>query len=279
MSLLKSLAIAQELLLPPKPALWLPQAPAIIRPIEKQRAPLLAGTLLNPFWTGPATGPQYVGGQVASTVGTISDWPVNFALTGGLAATPADGDYVIVAYAIAFNSDRDVQMTTSGYTSIGADTYSNDASDINAEVFAKFMSGTPDTSVTLFQTESVQAAGAVHISVWRGVNVTTQMDVAAVVASGIDTMLADPGSITPVTSGAKIVAIGMTNPNTNTNIYTSGDLTDFQSVNQADTLRCLIGGGYASWAGGAFDPAAFTIAGSDSTACAWIAYTFALRPA
>ena len=253
----------------PSPAIvHKPEPPRIIRP-EKPGL-LMSATFPFPVFSpasAAATGIQYVGGQVASTVGVTSDWTVNFALTGGLAATPAAGDYVIVAYAVSFNTDRDISIASPGdYVSIGTDTYANDTNDTNAEVFAKFMGGSPDTSVTLTQTGNVQAAGTVYISVWRGVNIATPMDVAAVVLSGIDTMLADPGSITPVTSGAIIVAIGAANPSSNGNIFTSSDLSDFKSVNQIDTLRSLIGGGYKVWTSGAFDPAVFSIGGSDNAA-------------
>lgn len=230
--------------------------------------------------TAPAatSGIRYVGGYVQGFVGTTSNVTISLtSLTGGLASAPAAGDLVIVYFGTCSIVDRD--LVVGGYIEV-ADLYVNDGVDTNLAAAYKFMGGTPDTSFTLTGgTRSSTDAGTVAVQVWRGVNATTPLDVAATTATGLNTVLCNPPAITPVTSGAVIVAGGAGGHVDGIQTYSSSDLTGFRSVGSDDSNDVTIGLGYKVWTSGAFDPAQFTRGGADSVSYSWAAVTLALRPA
>lgn len=229
----------------------------------------------------PASSIQYVGGKTWTTTGTSGTTSVSLTdLTGGLASAPAAGDFVIVAYNVGGNldPDRDVQVTT-GYTEV-ADIFGNSFMQANLGVFYKFMPGTPDTTVTMGQTfGSGIYGGAAVIQVWRGVNVTTPMDVTATTAVATGTSNPNPPSITPGTSGAIIIAAGGGALNQSGSwSHTSSDLSNFRTDYVNTVADVSIGMGSYAWTSGAFDPAEW--AGGEVTGNnAWAAVTMALRPA
>jgi len=197
-------------------------------------------------------------------------------LTGGLASSPSENDLVVLSYAIGSGADIDVTVTTSGYIEI-ADIRANDDNDANLGVFRKFMSSSPDTSVTVGQTTNTTYPGAVAIQVWRGVNVTTPLDVAATTATGLDTGQPSPPAITPSTSGSVVIVAGAASQPTGA-VFTSSDLSNFITATSPDTLDTVVGMGSFDWTSGTFTPATWggsTTASTDS----WAAVTLALRPA
>lgn len=224
----------------------------------------------------------YVGGQVGSFVGKTSATTVTFALTNGSASTPAAGDLVIVAYSVGSTADRALTIqnaSTVNYTLAGSELYQNDNFDSNLRVAYRFMpSPTPETSMVLSQTFSTNDAGAYTIHVFRGVDPSTPLDVAAVIAGAINTRLANPGSILPITSGALIYVVGAAAAATG-GTYTAAYLTDFRATTQADNNDAMIGSGYVNWTSGTYDPAIFTGGGTASSTDSWNAVTLALRPA
>jgi hypothetical protein len=143
----------------------------------------------------------------------------------------------------------------------------------NLRVAYKFI--TSDTTVTFGPTGSTADAGAMAVYVFRGVNVSTPLDVTPTTATGSGSAAANPPSITPVTGGSYIVCVG-SHGSASGAVFTSSDLTDFITVTSSDTNDGTIGiGHYTDWASGAFDAAAFgTAAGSLS---AWSAMSIALR--
>lgn len=220
----------------------------------------------------------YVGGKTWSRAGATSTTNVSLTdLTGGIASAPAENDYVVVMQGIGSNADRAV-ATTSGYTEL-ADIYANGTTyDANLGVDAKFMGSTPDTTVTIGSSGSANDAQAARIMVFRGVDLTTPMDVAVVTATGTGTAKPNPGAITPITTGSVGVFSGAQAAATAAAL-TSSDLTAFASVNQADTNDIAVGAGYIEWSGsGAMDPAVFG-GGSNNSANSWAAVSIALRPA
>ncbi len=220
----------------------------------------------------------YVGGKTWSRAGATSTTNVSLTdLTGGIASAPAEGDYVIVHQGIGSNADRAV-ATTSGYTEL-SDIYANGTTyDANLGVDAKFMTSTPDTTVTIGSSGSSNDAQAARIMVFRGVDQTNPMDVAVVTATGTGTGKPDPGALTPATTGAVGVFSGAQAAATAAAL-TSSDLTAFASVNQADTNDIAVAAGYIEWSGsGAINPAAFG-GGSSNSANSWAAVSLALRPA
>lgn len=225
---------------------------------------------------------QYVGGKTWTTTGTGSTTSVSLTdLTGGLAAAPAAGDFVVVAYTIGGNGDpdRDVAVT-SGYTEV-ADLYANSFIETNFGVFYKFMPGTPDTTVTMGTTFGAGVyGGAAAIHVWRGVNVTTPMDVTAVTVTGTGTSNPNGDPITPTTADAVILVAGGGGLNQSGGSYShaSSDLSNFQTAWVDSIIDVSVGLGSFEWTSGAFDPAAWT--GGETTGNnSWAAVTLALRPA
>lgn len=224
---------------------------------------------------------NYVGGQVASFAGKTGATTVTFALTGGIATTPAAGDLVIVAYSVGSTADRALTIQNASavnYTLAGSELYQNDTYDSNLRVAYRFMPGTPETSMVLSGTGSTADAGAYTIHVFRGVDPTTPLDVAAVVAGGIDSRLANPNPITPITSGAWLYVAGAASGGTG-GTYTAAYLSNFRATNSVDTNDALIGAGYTTWTSGTYDPAAFAGGGTNTVNDSWTAVTLALRPA
>lgn len=223
---------------------------------------------------------EYVGGYAAIVTSSSSNVTVTFGgnLTGGLASSASAGDLVVVYFAVG--STADVNLVIAGYTEV-ADLYINDTYDANLAVGYKVMGSTPDTTVTLTGgTLGTANAGAIAIQVWRNVDPLLPLDVAAVTATSTNSAAANPPAITPVTSGAVIVAGGAAAHARGSVTFSSSDLSGFVTSGGANnTNDATVGLGYATWTSGAFDPAAFTFNSTDSGQHSWAAVTLALRPA
>lgn len=199
-------------------------------------------------------------------------------LTGGLAAAPAENDFVLVAYANGSAGDDNLSVVTAGYTEI-AEPWGNDTDDVNLSVSRKHMSGSPDTEVVVGPTGFAGRPGVVIVHVYRGVNLTTPMDVTATTATGIDGSAVNPPSITPVTSGAKIVVAGAQAFDGTMTAFSATDLDNFRQEEHNASAQFVRGGmGSKDWTSGAYDPPAWT-GGTTNAAAAWAAVTVALRPA
>lgn len=247
-------------------------------------------TALQQILMSAVKGPiQFVGGATAvkdgATTGT-STIPLNSGLTGGISASAQSGDFVIATFSGADtgNIDRTYSISdgTTEYTAI-ADLFSNSTADVNFRAAYKFI--TADTATTFGPTGTTNAKGTMSVYVFRNVNTTTPLDVAATTATAINTRIANPPSITPITSGAFIVAIGVGGVG-QTATYSSSDLINFFTAVPAGLSTFFTPGGTvlgighkADWVSGAFDPAAFTLSIADSTSVGFCAVTIALRPA
>lgn len=228
--------------------------------------------------TAPAAAIQYVGGTSAAVTGsTATTTNVSLtSLTGGLASAPADGDVVIVYYGVGSTADRNLSVTTSGYIEV-ADIYANDTFDANLSVSYKRMTSTPDTQVTVSATGATGDAGAVAIHVWRGVDSVVVFDTAAITATGTNSVLCNPGAITPVTAGTVIVAGGAGAHNAGVQTFTSSDLSNFVTLGGPNSTNDVtVGLGSKTWTSGAFNPAAFGFSAADNAAFSWAAVTLAL---
>lgn len=227
---------------------------------------------------GLPKGIQFVGARTATFVGTSSNVIILLtSLTGGLATQPAAGDFVLIYFATGSTVDRN--LIVSGYTEV-EELYSNSFFDTNLVVAYKFMTGTPDTSITLTGgTGSASDAGTVYVSVWRNVNTTTPLDVTPTTSLLFQSVLANPAEITPITTGAIIVACGAGAHSEGVNTYSSSDLTDFRSDGSNDDNDSTIGGGYHTWTSGSFNPAQFTFSDTNNSQYTSAAVTIALRPA
>lgn len=222
------------------------------------------------------SGISYVGGNKLAIAPSNSGSLSLTALTGGSDSAPVQNDYVVVTWSRGFNSDINMALTSAGYTEL-ADLYADDNTDANLGVYIKKMGAVPDTTVDV---AAIGAAfgGVLIAEVYRGVDLTTPMDVAVQTATGANSALANPPSITPVTTGAMIVTCGSAGAQSgtgdNASNFASSDMTVFQTTFAAFTNG---GMGHRAWTSGAYDPAAWTCA--DNIRSSWAAVTLALRPA
>lgn len=233
----------------------------------------------------PAAGGEieYVGGQGAGFAGTLSAQTINFALTNGLASVPAAGDLVVIAYTVGSTVDRSLAIRNTSavdYTLAGSELNAADTFDVNLRVAYRFMPGTPETQFVLTETVgggtgAITDAGRYTVHVFRGVDPAV-IDVAVTTATGIDSRVANPPTITPSTPGAWIYVCGAAASATG-GTYTAGYLTDFRAGSTADTNDAQIGAGYVVWTSGAYDPAAFGAGGTSTTNDSWAAVTMSLR--
>ena len=192
------------------------------------------GSVLLPPFAGlimgsAAAGLQYVGGMTGT--GAANDRDVTFSLTsltGGIASQPAEDDIVIVAGQLEQGANRAVAIT--GYD-LSLDLYSSDSYRTNMTVGYKVMGATPDTSFEVTSSGiSSNNAWAVCAQVWRGVDTVTPMDVTQVTSDGNNNSgIPNPPSITPVTAGAIIIAMGASGSQ-NTTLFTNSELSNFLAV-------------------------------------------------
>lgn len=206
-------------------------------------------------------------------VSALSGGAVNHTLPG----TPAEDDIVIVAMVSDATMVGAHEILTSGYTSIAN-------ANLNApghHVAYKIMGATPDTVIQVDDGNGVRLA-AIVVQVWRGVDTTTPIDVTSVETTGT-TGLPDCNSITPVTDGALVLAIGLLDDDdAAANVAAPTGYGDFLA---GDTgLGSSVDGATAMIASKtlptaqAEDPGAFQLTGG-SGSDDWRAVTVALRPA
>jgi hypothetical protein len=187
--------------------------------------------------------------------------------TTGTLTLPAglqQNDLVIVA---SYRDDATAALAT-GYTNGQTGT----SNSVNYRWAYKFMPATPDTTIT-----GLSTTGIISIAlVFRGVNTTTPLDVAAPTVATNTAGMPDSPSITPVTNNSMIVALGYLDDDiitaTAPTNYTLGRTANYGSANAGGTVmaayRKLV-------TAAAENPGVFGGGGDD----AWVASTIALRPA
>lgn len=224
----------------------------------------------------------YVGGQSSGRTNATAALQVTFALTGGVASVPAANDLVIVTCVTGSAGGNPAMAVTTptGYTALGQLNQSAVTADTSMNVSYKFMTSTPDTTVTIPGTTNNAWAEAYTIQVFRNVDLTTPLDVTPTSAGGTGTGRPNPASITPVTTGAWVVICGGGAAGAGA-IYTAPTnyTTNFHTKNGVDSTDAMIGSGYwDGWSSGAEDPGSYT-GGTTGANDSWSAYTIALRPA
>jgi hypothetical protein len=231
---------------------------------------------------------QYVGGVTGGRAGSTATTTQSLSgtLAGGIATSPAAGDFVVVYCTAADDGTNPAPTQTisgnnSGAYSNATAQYADDRFGTCSQLNYQVMGGTPDTSLTIPSSANGRNAQRWVVHVFRGVDSTTPLDVAAVPASGIDTGRPDPAAITPSTAGAWIVAFYASAADAGIAYTAPTDFaTDWLGGTQADTADCMQGGGYyTGWSSGSYNPAAITVGGTTGTRDSWTAMTIALRPA
>lgn len=225
---------------------------------------------------------EYVGGQVAGRANPSAATAVNYALSGGLAATPSIGDFVIVT-CVTGSAGGNPAMTVTApgtWSNIGLLNQSAVTADTSLDVSYKFLASGETTSLTIPGTGNNAFGEAYAIEVWRGVDTNNPLNVTPVSAGGTGTGRPDPASITPTAAGSVVIICGggavagtgatYTAP---TN-FTTNFLTDFG----ADTTDAMVGMGYwTGWTSGAVNPGAYT-GGTTGANDSWAAYTIVIQP-
>ena len=225
-------------------------------------------------------GASYLG---SDTSGTNVNIPLNSGLTGGIESSVRTGDMVIVVHSVSSTTNSTLTIrdpSSVAYTLIGSELYSDDTYDTNLRVAYKFMGATPDASVSFSDNLGGTNGRIATAYVLRGVDSTTPLDVAAVTATNTNTGAVDPPSITPVTSGAAIVAFGAAAHNLGGVFFSfpSGSLYSWIANSNNTSNDSSHGIAQYAWTSGAFNPAAWTLAGTTTTD-SWASITVALRPA
>lgn len=207
-------------------------------------------------------------------------------LAGGIASAPAQDDLVIVAYGVGVpNSTNASANVASGNASgsyaemAGSPLSADDSIKVRLVVSSRIMGATPDTQITVANAGSSFAAGAVAVSVWRGADVSTPIDVTPTTATGINTAQPDPPAITPATPGAIIIVCAAGAHGDMTAAFASSDQSNLVQAMGNDTADVRTAIGSLTWPGaGSVNPAALT-GGNAGTQGSWAALTLALRPA
>jgi hypothetical protein len=225
----------------------------------------------------PPVNLSYVGGKTFSRAGTTSTTSVSLTdLTGGLDSAPATGDVVFVAVATGSEANRSQAVT--GYTQVASLYVGFSVEDTNLFVGYRLMDATPNTSVTIPSTGSVNDAQTVAIQVWRNVDPNI-FDVTTTTATQTNTVLVNPPAITTVSNNTVLLVIGAGAHTDGVDTYTASYLSNFLTVGSNDDNDSTIGFGSISRPeSGTYDPAAWTFSGTNNTDYSYASVTIALKP-
>ncbi len=231
----------------------------------------------------PVSSPVFVG-TTASTGSNPTETISLTGLTGGTGSSPQEGDIVLIWSHAAGASDRAPDISTSGYTNV-FDIKANNGfpnSDSDFRLDYKIMGATPDTSVDVTATADAATAFSRIVEVWRNVDPTTPIDVAAQTSTDTGNTDAVLPAISPATSNAVVLTAAAIAVNTDTaaTVTPGAGLSNVQnkqtvSVNAADSSTVFIGS--YEWSSGEYTPPALTV-DRDTSEDSWAAATIALRP-
>lgn len=158
-------------------------APAAMAAIEAGEAIVTGAVEISPLPSvigvgiDVAVSPEigFVGEMSVATGNGNATGVVGFALTGGLAATPAAGDLVIIQQSQSIQTDlggtAHPGMVTAGYTKlIGPLDATASFDHVGLDVYYKVMGATPDTTWESDGSGNSTGAGSWVVTVWRGIN-------------------------------------------------------------------------------------------------------------
>lgn len=224
---------------------------------------------------------QFVGSKTAS--GTTSAGTTNpscdlTALTGGIDTAAKEGDFVVCLISAAHSSNLDLAMSTSGYTE-NQDLVVNN--NCNLGIFYKRMTSTPDTTAVGSIPAASNGSYVQTVMVFRNVDDTVPLDVATQTDTAVTaSVLANPPSITPLSAGGVILAIGAGYHTAGAQTFTASELSEFTSTGANGTSHdATLGVGILKSPLTAFNPAAFAFSTSDNASYSAIGATMCLRKA
>lgn len=195
-------------------------------------------------------------------------------VTVTLPAGTQEDDVVFLGYFVEDENDVDMAPNTSGYTEL-ADVYRAHTVDANLGVFYKAMGASPDTSVTCPGRGSGAAGAVAVVHVWRGVDLTTPIDVTTTTDTGTGA-IPDSPSITTVTDNAVVLTIG-TSQRIDSAVTAPSGYINSVSTSSSDGGTIGMASKVVATAG-AEDPGAWQDWDSQANR-AWCAATVAIRPA
>lgn len=223
---------------------------------------------------------QYVGGKTVSiTPSASANTTISLTdLTGSPSTALQAGDIVIVSYVVAAQASGQAGVTSNTYTTL-ASILANDTYDTNLYSGYKIMGATPDTSVTVTRTGSVDVSGCVAIQAYRYVDEVFPIQQPANTATFLNTVKPTPPTITPwdVNSVAVIVGAGA---HARGNVsYTTTGLTSFITTGGVDAAEdASIGAGFRVITSGSYSPNQFGFPQADSTTYSSAGVSIALKP-
>lgn len=245
-------------------------------------APAVAATEWK-FYVGKiaaVSGITLVGFRQITHSGAVTSMTLD-GLTGGIASVAAEGDFVVLFRAVGSLVNRTLAVTTSGY----AQTALNVGSGTNRRactVTGSKIIGAGETSVAWSGAGTSTEVNTATIIVFRGVNAATPLDVATVTTPLPGVSAPNPGPITPVTTGAKVLFLSATGYDTSAGALalSSGDMTQIAAWSALSTGTAAISGhaGIVDWTSGVVNPGAYTFGRSDAVDNA-VSIALALRPA
>lgn len=124
-------------------------------------------------------------------------------------ASPAAGDFLLAG--VYTNSGHTVSVAPSGWTAI-VEGLEDSAGDSAISVYHKIAGASEPATYTDFLTFANAESGGGFVSAWTGVDQTTPLDVAALSEGSTSANAHDSPAITPVTSGAVLVAVFSADP-------------------------------------------------------------------
>lgn len=223
---------------------------------------------------------QFVGRKLqayqGAALGTASVMDLTTGLTGGLRSSVQAGDFILAFYANSQTVVQAYNINSTGYTATFTGTIrGNDTNDANMVSHYKIATAS-DTSISYQGSGTLTEAAVMAVYVFSGVS---SLDVATTTATSNNSGLANPPAITPVSTGAWVVACGAFGNLSATATMNHPTLSNVASLTSDDSTDITIGVGTTTWTSGALDLAAFTLSIADSNTYAWVAATVALRPA
>lgn len=225
-------------------------------------------------------GIQYVGGTSGSFTPTTANSGTTISLTsltGGIASAPSIGDLIVVTSGLGGSNDYPLYSSGKALGRV----YANSTEDTVFSFFVKYALVAEDLTAVRFRNtnSSVNREYAVVVHVYRGATgyFVPSSDVAT--ASSITSAIPNPPSITPTVAGSIIHVGAAAGHAIASSSFTASYLSNFISKAGTDLGNDeTTGAGYVTWTSGAYDPAAWTFSGTDSTSYSNVSASLVIAP-
>ena len=212
----------------------------------------------------------------SSTVGTATSGAT---ISATIPAGRMAGDFILIVHAARSTTDLNMSLSDPSYTTV-ADLYADDNGDTNLGVHWKISDGTETTVALPGGAEFTLATCSVQV--WRGVDLSSPLDVAPTTATGINSGIAVSPAIITGTADALVLGTASVMTGTRTTIVTPppgfSDLSAGTTASGSIIPRAAVASKLALVTGST-PGGSWSISGGDSILYSWCACTIALRPA